>query len=116
MDMEISADADSVTRHTKLPMLYIPGKSRLIYMTGVLLSNVRDAGDSIRSRMGLINVDSSTPTTIANGTYFETDGIALFLADTTLLSPGQSTALVTQASWNIDTFTSGSLILSTTSP
>ena len=108
INMEVSASGDSVTRHTKLPMLYTPGKSRLMYMTSVLLStSTSGVAGNITSRMGLINVDSSTPTTITAGTYIETDGAYLYLVNTTLLSPTTSSKL--QSEWNIDTFTPGSL-------
>lgn len=77
--VELSTTADSyyVIRTTKQPMEYQPGKCRLIYMTGVLLLESLVSGDTLSAKMGLFNIDSTTPTTITSGVYYQTDGIYL---------------------------------------
>lgn len=84
-------------RTTKQPMIYQPGKSRLIYMTGVLMTTI--SADTI-SQMGLFDVDSSVPPVVTEGTYLKCNGINLIWEDVTQLG----TTSVIQSSWNIDTF------------
>lgn len=99
VNLSISNTSDYVLRMTKQPMEYQPGKSRLIYLTGVMLGE--SAGlDTLTSRIGLFNVDNSTPTTITDGIYFQTDGTNLQWVET--IQTG--TITVNQSSWNVDIF------------
>jgi hypothetical protein len=99
INMQVSATNDYVVRKTKQPMEYQPGKSRLIYITGTMLGE--DIGaDTITTRLGLFNTDSSTPPLVTEGIYFQTDGTNLQWCETTQLS----TTIVNQSSWNIDIF------------
>lgn len=83
-------------RQTKVPMVYQAGKSRLIYMTGVAMTSLVTAV----SRIGLFNVDSSSPPVVTAGMCFKTDGTSLYFEETTTVA----TTSVVQSSWNIDTF------------
>ena len=85
---------------TKQPMEYQPGKSRLIYMTGVPLSRRPSGNNKVVSQMGLFNIDSSTPPKITEGVYFRTDGHHLQWAETTQ----KGTKIVDQDHWNMDKF------------
>jgi hypothetical protein len=97
--MSVSSDGDVAVRYTKQPMEYQPGKTRLSYMTGVLLSN--PIGSSvITSRVGLFDVNPVDNITVTAGTYFQTDGTNLQWGETTQTG----TTIVNQADWNIDSF------------
>jgi hypothetical protein len=62
INMPITTGASNYSlRTTKQPMIYQPGKSRLIYMTGVLMTST---GAGTDSHMGLFSVDTSTPPVI----------------------------------------------------
>lgn len=98
MDLLVSATGDYVSRYTKQPMEYQPGKSRLIYMTGVLLSNPIGS-NTITSRMGLFNLDSDD-ITVTSGVYFQTNGSTFQWVDVTQTG----TDSVNQSDWNIDPF------------
>lgn len=100
--VELSATTNDyyVIRTTKQPMEYQPGKCRLIYMTGVLLAESLISGDTLSAKIGLFNIDSTTPTTITSGVYYQTDGTNLQWAETTQ----DSTTSVNQSSWNVDIF------------
>jgi len=78
-------------------MIYQPGKSRLIYMTGVLMTLT---GAGTNSHMGLFSVDTSNPPVITEGTYLRCDGTNLIWEDVTQ----SGTDSVIQSSWNIDKF------------
>lgn len=99
MNLQISTTGDYAIRYTKQPIDYQPGKSRLIYMTGLLLSNALSVGNTLTSRFGLFNVGSDN-TTVTSGVYFQTDGTNLQWCETTQTT----TTIVNQSSWNIDTF------------
>lgn len=99
VNMSVSNTGDYVLRITKQPMEYQPGKSRLIYLTGVMLGESAGS-DTLTSRIGLFNVDNSTPTIITDGVYFQTDGTNLQWVET--IQTG--TITVNQSSWNIDIF------------
>lgn len=90
-----------IIRQSKVPMDYQPGKSRLIYISGVVLASSSGTG-SLNSSIGLMNTSAST---INEGIYFKTDGTTLYWAETvqTTSSTTAETA-VAQSSWNIDTF------------
>ena len=99
INMSVSATNDYVVRITKQPMEYQPGKSRLIYITGTMLGESID-GDTLTTRLGLFNIDSSTPPAVTEGVYFQTDGTNLQWVETTQLG----TTIVNQSSWNVDIF------------
>jgi hypothetical protein len=86
-------------RYTKLPMVYQSGKSRLLYVTGVMMTPVTSG---VTSYMGLFNVDTATPPTITAGMYFKGTSSGLSWGEVTQTG----TTEVAQASWNIDTFSS----------
>jgi hypothetical protein len=94
-------------RTTKQPMIYQPGKSRLIFMTGVLMTTVPPPSGTAFSHMGIFTVDNPSPTppsnpVISQGTYLSTNGINLYWEDKIQnVNPSNS---VVQSSWNIDTF------------
>jgi hypothetical protein len=85
-------------RTTKQPSIYQPGKSRLFYMTGVLMDTITP---NTTSQMGFFDVDSSNPPVITEGTYFKCNGTNFYWEDATQNLPITS---VVQSSWNIDTF------------
>lgn len=101
INMSISTTDDYVLRISKQPMEYQPGKSRLIYLTGVMLGESAGS-DTLTSRIGLFNVDTTTPvyTTVTDGIYFQTDGTNLQWVET--IQTG--TITVNQSSWNVDIF------------
>ena len=98
INMPISGSGTTYSlRTTKQPMIYQPGKSRLIFMTGVLMTSI---GAGTDSHMGIFSVDSATPPVVTAGTYLKCNGVSLYWEDVT-----QSvTTTVVQSSWNIDTF------------
>ena len=98
INMPISGSGTTYSlRTTKQPMIYQPGKSRLIYMTGVLMASI---SPGTNSHMGLFTVDTSTPPIITEGTYLKCNGTNLIWEDVTQ----SGTTSVIQSSWNIDTF------------
>ncbi len=103
IDMPISGPGVTYSyRTTKQPMIYQPGKSRLIYMTGVLMTTVPPSSGTVFSHMGIFTLDSASPPAVTQGTYLLTDGINLFWEDK-IQNVSPSTSVV-QSSWNIDTF------------
>ena len=84
-------------RTTKQPIIYQPGKSRLFYMTGVLMDTI---SSNTTSQMGFFDVNSSVPPVITEGTYFKCDGTKFYWEDVTQVG----TTSVDQSFWNIDTF------------
>ena len=80
-------------------MIYQPGKSRLIFMTGVLMATIPPTATTT-SRMGIFSVDSATPPVVTAGTYLKCNGVSLYWEDVTQTV----TTTVVQSSWNIDTF------------
>lgn len=99
VDLSVLSDGDYALRYTKQPMEYQPGKTRLTYMTGVLLSNPLGS-NVITARAGLFNVNSADNMTVTDGVYYQTDGINLQWGETTQLG----TTIVNQSDWNIDKF------------
>jgi len=88
-------------RVTKVPMIYQTGKSRLLFMTGVMRSDTTST--NVTSYMGLFNTDTSTPPVVTEGICFKSNGasgIGLYWDD--IMQTGTNS--VPQASWNIDTF------------
>lgn len=98
INMPISGSGTTYSlRTTKQPMIYQPGKSRLIYMTGVLMTTI---STNTTSLMGLFDINSATPPVVTEGTYFKCDGSNFYWDDVTQSGPNS----VIQSSWNIDTF------------
>jgi hypothetical protein len=91
-------------RTTKVPMDYQPGKSRLIMMSGVMMTPVPASGQQIFSRVGLINLASPT---ITDGVWFEVDGSNSTLNWCESVQDGSGSYTINKvpdASWNIDRF------------
>jgi hypothetical protein len=107
IDMPISGPNNTYSlRTTKQPMIYQPGKSRLIYMTGVLMTTVPPISGTVSSHMGIFTVDNTSPIApnvpaITQGTYLKTNGINFYWED---VEQGPTIESVIQTSWNIDTF------------
>lgn len=100
------ATADVVTRQTKLPMEYQPGKSRLIYMSAIPTTNT-----AATVRIGMFSVDVA----VANhppieGHYFELSNNTLKWVytytdtDPPITDPPTANNTISQNSWNIDIF------------
>jgi hypothetical protein len=71
--MNVSRNGDSVIRQTKEYIPYQPGKSRLVYMTGVLIDSTDEANQDVISRMGCFD---------GSGGYFlEYDGGVISLVE-----------------------------------
>jgi len=91
-------------RTTKMPMDYQPGKSRLIMMSGVMMTPIPALGQQIFSRMGLINVASPI---ITDGVWFEVDGSNNTLNWSESIQDGSGSYIVNKkasSDWNIDKF------------
>jgi hypothetical protein len=91
-------------RGTKMPMDYQPGKSRLVLMSGVMMTPVPPSGEQIYSRMGLMNIASPI---ITDGVWFEVDGSNSTLNWCESIQDGSGSYRVNKipdSSWNIDTF------------
>jgi hypothetical protein len=106
LDISGGAGANKyATRTTKLPMDYQPGKSRLIMMSGVMMTPVPTAsGEQIFSRVGLMDVSAQN---ITAGVWFEVDGSNSTLNWCESMQDGSGSYIVDKvpdASWNIDTF------------
>jgi hypothetical protein len=98
INMPVSGSGTTYSlRTTKQPMIYQPGKSRLIYMTGVLMTTI---STNTTSLMGLFDVNSATPPVVTEGTYFKCNGLDFYWDDVTQ----SGITSVVQSSWNIDTF------------
>lgn len=107
IEMPISGSGVTYSlRTTKQPMIYQPGKSRLIYMTGVLMTTVPPLSGTVFSHMGIFTVDNTSPIApnvpvIRQGTYLKTNGTNFYWED---VNQGPIIESVIQTSWNIDTF------------
>lgn len=97
--LECSTNNSKITRETKLPMEYQPGKSRLIYMSSVPLSRVNDGSETFEFNVGIFSVDDSTKNPF-EGHYLKTDGTNIYFVETYNSSENS----IVQSSWNIDTF------------
>lgn len=96
VQLQCSANSDYVIRQTKQPMVYQPGKSRLLLFSGVMFNRAISTDTAI-ARIGCFSTSGSTP---VDGHYFETDGNTLWFCETI----GSSATRVAQSSWNIDIF------------
>ncbi len=101
ISMLVNLGIGYVIRQSKMPMEYQPGKSRLLYFTGVLLG-LPILGATVKSAIGIMN---TTNNTINEGIYFQTDGISLYWTENvqTTSSTATETSII-QTAWNIDTF------------
>lgn len=98
INLNITSNSSYALVHSKQPMDYQPGKSRLFFFTGTPI--VGTIAGTFNANIGFFDVDTSTPPANTSGTYFRTDGTNLQFADTTQTG----TTIVNQSSWNIDTF------------
>lgn len=94
-----NSNGDKITRETKLPMEYQPGKSRLIFMSSVPLSRVNDGTETFEYNMGIFSVDDITKVPY-EGHYLKIDGTNIYICCTY----NSVETSVVQSSWNIDTF------------
>lgn len=99
--LTVSTTGDSATRVTKLPMVYQPGKSRLVYMSSVPAYGGVTGSCTLRIGMFEITSYTSPDVTPSQGVWFESDGTTLYWVEKT--SDGTETK-VAQSSWNVDTF------------
>ncbi len=99
--MTINNNNDYCIRLTKSPMEYQPGKSRLILNTCVPLFGTVGS-NIVTSRIGIFNIDSSTPPQITDGIYFQTNGSNLQFCES--ISALSTVTTVNQSNWNIDIF------------
>lgn len=88
-----------ITRTSKKPMDYQPGKSRLVYMSGILVNREITSGEDIKSRMGIFDVDGSG--NITEGLYLEIDSSGISFNEK---HKNYSVNKVYQTNWNIDNF------------
>lgn len=107
IDLDISGGAGTnkyAIRTTKVPMDYQPGKSRLIMMSGVMMTPVPASGEQIFSRVGFMDVSAQN---ITAGVWFEVDGSnsTLNWCESIQNGSGNYTEIkVPHTSWNIDRF------------
>lgn len=92
-----SSNSSEVTRISKIPMEYQPGKSRLFYMSSIPVV-VSGSGHSYKIRMGLMSLDGSNEP--VEGVWFETDGTTLSFVEKT----NSGTTTINQSSWSVDIF------------
>lgn len=90
--LNCQTDSSSITRKTKLPMDYQPGKSRLFYLSSVPLSRSVDVSENVVVKIGCF--DS------VEGHYFKTNGQTLSWVEYYNSIEDE----IVQSSWNIDTF------------
>jgi hypothetical protein len=113
INMSISGSNKYIIRYSKFPLLYQTGKSRLVYMSGVLMAS---PGTNNEARIGIFNIimdqnlglpvlTNSLPT-INEGIYLKTDGTTLFFCNITQTNPTEilNTNVIQQTNWNIDIF------------
>lgn len=94
-----NSNGDKITRETKMPMEYQPGKSRLIYMSSVPLSRVNDGSETFEINIGIFSVDDTTKNPI-EGHYIKSNGTDIYLVE----SYNSVENSIVQTNWNIDTF------------
>ena len=97
-----TAASSYVLRQTINPSVYLPGKSRLLYFTGVMMAGGETG--TITSSVGIFSTDS--PPVITQGTAFQaiTTAGAGLLYWTNKQQGIIAAEQVLQTSWNIDTF------------
>ena len=77
VELTCQTNGDKITRETKLPMEYQPGKSRLFYFSGIPLSRVNSGSEDIECNMGVFSIDDVTKNPV-EGIYLQTDGIYIY--------------------------------------
>ena len=107
-----STIGSKVVSQTKQYVPYQPGKSKLVFMTGILETSGGTTG--IRSRIGTFDDENDKNTSLydsgGNGLFFELDGNDLYVVERRSSNgTGQTDYRVKQSEWNIDTFGAGSL-------
>jgi len=100
IDLICDTSGDSVTRHTKIPMEYQPGKSRLLYLSCVPLSRVKTSGEDFNIRIGLFDTINHTSSNPNEGVYLKTNGQTIYFTE---CYNGTETD-IPQSSWNVDKF------------
>jgi hypothetical protein len=102
INMPISGGSETKysLRTTKQPMIYQSGKSRLIYMTGVLMTTISANTTSLMGLFDVNDVYSTTLPVVTEGTYFKCNVLNFYWDDVTQ----SGTNSVEQSFWNIDTF------------
>jgi hypothetical protein len=106
IEMSVSTSGDGVVRQSYEYIPYQPGKSKLMFFTGVINTA---AVANVTSRIGCF--DSTVQKTVVsrggNGVFFEMSGtimsVGLRTADDAG-SPGDNDTTVAQTSWNLDAF------------
>lgn len=99
--LRATANGDKVTRATKSPMEYQPGKSRLIYISSVPLSRAVSGSETFTANLGLFSLDGSDDPD--EGMYFQVS-VASGTMTLNFVDTGATTTTVAQSSWNIDIF------------
>ncbi len=97
-----SAGVAKAVRQSRPYVPYIPGKSFLVFATGILVVGGGVAG--VTARIGLFDdvADKTVNPTQGNGFFFQLSGTALSVVYRTGTSGVQTDTVVPQASWNID--------------
>jgi hypothetical protein len=85
-----TASGDSVIRQTYRYFRYMPGKSQLIMLTGVMGA----AATNVRKRWGYFDAD--------NGVFFQQTGTGLSIVQRSSTTGSPVDTVVDQADWNID--------------
>lgn len=93
--MSVSASGDYAIRQTYMRFNYQPGKSQLMFFTGILGDPVANT----EARIGYFNTGTgSNYTADRDGLYFGTDGTDVYVAQ----SKSGTETKVTQSNWNYD--------------
>lgn len=112
INMSITGSNKYIIRYSKFPLIYQSGKSRLVYISGVLMAS---SGTNNEARIGLYNVNmngtglpiltNSLPT-IQEGIYLKTNGTTIYWCNITQTNTSEilDTNLIAQTNWNIDIF------------
>jgi len=99
VELTCHTNGDKITRETKLPMEYQPGKSRLFYFSVIPLSRVNSGSEKMECNIGVFGVDDTTKNPV-EGIYLQTDGIYIYF----VYCYGGVETKIRQDSWNIDIF------------
>ena len=90
--LSVSTNNDRAIRQSRLYTTYQPGKSFLIYLTGVINNN--NNGINTASRLGYYDDN--------NGLYFEYNNNIMYIVKRTYTSGSVVNTRIEQSSWNID--------------
>lgn len=97
-----SQNGDFVIRQSREYIPYQPGKSKLVYITGVLSVDAPPA--DIKFRIGSFDDSRENGESEGNGYFFELDAGTLYVVERRNGSGSGSDTRVAQTSWNMDTF------------